>query len=365
MQIHIFNPEHDMALAAHSPHWTSPHAGRQMRSDLEWIPALWAKEGDIIVVDDEESAINDYRRIKLTTAKKNITFSTLANLHRHLKQNTSIPEIKPWGWDMSVRGQLLRAGISASLMPDDKQIDDIRRCSSRLTTLELMPYLREGLHEVTCGDVMAAFSKDVIKQQLKIWNDIVIKTPWSCSGRGVRYVSGVIDTNTDRWIDKQISTQGCLMIEPLHEKVIDFGMEFSIINGQTQYLGLSLFDTVGGAYTGSILATEQEKMDMMTRYIDKNLLEEIQRRICTYTNGHLKGIYDGAFGVDMMVVVDRSTTSEKLLLNPCIELNLRRTMGHTALALSPQEPGHKQIMRIAIEGKHYHMRLFQNEEIFI
>ena len=44
MKLHIFNPEHDLALAANLKQFTAPHAGRQLRSDLAFIPALWGRK---------------------------------------------------------------------------------------------------------------------------------------------------------------------------------------------------------------------------------------------------------------------------------------------------------------------------------
>jgi hypothetical protein len=38
MRLHIFNPEHDIALAANLKRFTAPHAGRQMRADLGFLP---------------------------------------------------------------------------------------------------------------------------------------------------------------------------------------------------------------------------------------------------------------------------------------------------------------------------------------
>ena len=56
MTLHIFNPEHDIALASNLSNFTAPHAGRQLRNDLGFLPALWAQEGDQILVEHEESA---------------------------------------------------------------------------------------------------------------------------------------------------------------------------------------------------------------------------------------------------------------------------------------------------------------------
>ena len=62
MTLHIFNPEHDIALAANLANFTAPHAGRQLRHDLGFIPALWAEEGDSVLVDNPERAAYDYDR---------------------------------------------------------------------------------------------------------------------------------------------------------------------------------------------------------------------------------------------------------------------------------------------------------------
>ena len=64
MKLHIFNPEHDIALAANQPRFTAPHAGRQLRADLGFLPALWAADGDMVLVDDVETALESVRHIK-------------------------------------------------------------------------------------------------------------------------------------------------------------------------------------------------------------------------------------------------------------------------------------------------------------
>jgi len=56
MTLHVFNPEHDIALAYNNKHFTAPHAGRQLRHDLDYLPALWAAEGDLVWVENVASA---------------------------------------------------------------------------------------------------------------------------------------------------------------------------------------------------------------------------------------------------------------------------------------------------------------------
>ncbi|MBQ2179413.1 MAG: hypothetical protein II450_03295, partial [Prevotella sp.] len=61
------------------------------------------------------------------------------------------------------------------------------------------------------------------------------------------------------------------------------------------------------------------------------------------------GTYQGPFGIDMMIVRNDpqlSTKISQLLLHPCVEINLRRTMGHVALSLSPADDDIRKVMRI-------------------
>lgn len=358
MNIHIFNPEHDMALVANSPHWTSPHAGRQLREDLGWIPALWAKDGDVVIVEDTDNAQWCYSRLKISGRKPEVRFATMHTLAKVCPLD-DIDEVLTWGWDRAIRHQMHLAGISYDKMPADNQLDDIRRLSGRQITMRLLPFLRKDVEDRTCGEVMMLKSMDEAEALLEKLGNVVVKSPWSCSGRGVKYLKdNVITKNQRGWMTNALRQQGELMAEPLHDNVFDFGMEFSMANGKAKYEGLSLFDTANGAYTGSLLATEDEKMEMISAYVDTQLLRQVADRICTFAEQELTA-YEGPFGVDMMMV----RKGERTLLNPCVELNLRRTMGHTALALSPTERGHKQVMRIAYEGTHYHLRLFNNEEL--
>ena len=139
-------------------------------------------------------------------------------------------------------------------------------------------------------------------------------------------------------------------------------MEFeSDGRGNVRYLGLSLFHTQNGAYTGNILATEEEKRDMIKRYLPDDLLVSVQQKICEYLVTLYQGRYAGPFGVDMMIVRDddhlqSSMFNVQYLLNPCVEINLRRTMGHVALELSKRCRS-EQVMVIEYAENHYKLKI--------
>lgn len=134
-------------------------------------------------------------------------------------------------------------------------------------------------------------------------------------------------------------------------------MEFeSDGQGKVRYLGLSLFHTQNGAYTGNVLATEEVKIEMISHYIPASLLKFIQEKICSILGPLYRDRYTGPFGVDMMVV--SGDDHQHFTLNPCVEINLRRTMGHVALALSKQVPS-GYVMRIDYTENTYKLRIQQ------
>ncbi len=354
MTLHIFNPEHDIALAAGQSNFTAPHAGRLLRHDLGFLPLIWAQEGDSVLVDDVEYGKKVSRRFSRT----GITLLSPADL-----KTLEEAEISPWGWDPALRAQLLRKGVPSALLPTMEQVDGIRQLSHRRTAAALLPHLRV---DGTVGEMWECTHTEEIEALAARHGKLVLKAPWSSSGRGLRFLdAGQTSIGMHAgWIKNVLAAQGSVMAEPLYNKVKDFGMEFvSDGNGGVAYLGLSLFHTKNGAYTGNVLATETAKELQLTRYLPITLLRQVQLLICQHLGRELCGKYKGPFGIDMMVVAKGQTTDNRqLLLHPCVEINLRRTMGHVAIdltrRLNPQEDDELvRVMRIAYEENHYKLKI--------
>lgn len=383
MTIHIFNPDHDLALAANQERFTAPHAGRQLRSDLGFLPALWAENGDVVVVDDIDAAEACLRKLKHIDRRR-IEFATMLQLERIVADESqkailtdnvtddNAIRISPWGWNKALCFQFLQAGIPSGIMPSAEELDAIRTLSGRQMTTSLLKKLREGIETETCGESVYYETYDEAINAISDLGECVVKAPWSSSGRGVKYILKNEEAhhlqNTRNWMQNVIKQQGGVMIEPLYNKVKDFGMEFMAHeDGSVTYEGLSLFTTVNGAYTGNMLSPEEEKREVLSKHISLEIIDEIATRICKYAETKP---YVGPFGVDMMVVTkDRLSemTSHKserhgFLLHPCVEINLRRTMGHVALAISPDQKYENKSMSITYNGKNYHFSIKQNIE---
>ena len=361
MTLHIFNPDHDLALAADLVPYTAPHAGRQLRADLSWLPALWSTDGDMVLVDNVDNAHEYTRHLRKYVSKAR--FVTLAEL---AQINVSeIEHISVWGWNRALCHQLKSCNKELTvLMPKAGQLSFIRMVSNRKWAAEnLLPKL-SSLHRRLVGS--AVYTSEIpfdeegfLMEKYGMGEGCVMKAPWSSSGRGVRYVERKLTTAQQNWVRNLIDNQGGIMIEPYYNKIEDFGMEFSIgEGGKTKYCGLSLFATQNGAYNGSILATEEAKRRRLARYVSEKLLDVVRDAIIDRTSKLLKGKYFGAFGVDMMIVRHDGV----MKIHPCVELNLRRTMGHVALALTPTNGEPQQMMRINYDGSHYHLRIFTTGE---
>lgn len=354
MKLHIFNPEHDLALAAHLRQFTAPHAGRQLRSDLAFIPALWADQGDLVLVDDIDNARDKVRHLGEHLVEK-VEFITKLQLE-HLLKTEFIDCVHPWGWDLSLKGELERIGLPEIMLPTDEVLDKVRAISSR-------QWAAEHLQQ----DVVLADNFALVKECVMKWGKAVVKAPWSSSGRGVKYVSAdEFRTNGEypafqRWVSNIIFRQGGVTVEPYYNKVKDFGMEFEAIDGQIVYRGLSLFQVAKNAYTGNVLASEEEKEEMLQSYVSHEQLEAISQHVCEVMQPALKGVYSGPFGVDMMVCA-KEPVSKDVFINPCIELNLRRTMGHVALALSGHGEHPLRMMQVLFDGNRYHLTVRKIEQ---
>lgn len=374
MKLHIFNPEHDLALAANLKQFTAPHAGRQLRSDLTFIPALWAEEGDLVLVDDIDFAKNRVRHFGAELNSK-VEFITKPQL-KHLLKTEFLDSVHPWGWNLSLKGELERLGMPEIMLPTDAVLNKVREVSSRQWAAL---HLQRGVEYVT----ETARVKELILQHGKA----VVKAPWSSSGRGVKYVSAE-DFRTagdyptfERWVANMIYHQGGVTVEPLYNKVRNFAMEFEMKDGKALYRGLSLFDTIKNAYSGNVLCSEDDKVEMMKQLISEAQLAGIRQRIIEVMEPALKDIYSGPFGVDMMICTkgEKDEFCETVLnqegedvnrtglgVVPCIEINLRRTMGHVAIDLYEHLVTHSSdemktnrtnIMRVEYDGNRYHLRI--------
>lgn len=351
MTIYIFNPEHDIALAAGRARFTAPRAGRLLRRELGFLPALWAKRGDVVLVESPADAHRQLRALALDTDARLLDKRALSAL---MGARSGRPvHVSPWGWDAAIRQELLDCGVPADSLPSADQIACARAMSHRAWAAQhLLPALTR--QPGTVGQARLATRVEEVYAMCSTHRDLMLKAPWSGSGRGVRRMR-CHDDHDDlavaspllNWAKRVIERQGGVMVEPWYDKVVDFGMEFARRDGVgVVFEGLSVFQTANGAYMGNVVDTEEAKGEFLAQYVSSSLLARVRQTVGAVMEPLLDGTCCERFGVDMMVV----RTEGGLMLHPCVELNLRVTMGHVALALARLRRPLPAVMRVACDG---------------
>ncbi|MBP5772357.1 MAG: hypothetical protein J6W75_13590 [Bacteroidaceae bacterium] len=359
MRLLFFNPWNDLALASNDPHYTPPASARQMAMDLADLPSLWAKEDDLILHPGEDQS--------------------------HIREMSSSQQIYatpfPWGWSPLAVTCLREAGVLVSDLPTAEQLEAYRVCSSRQTAVHLLARLRQSWSDAFLPDgpligesTWCQNVDDALAAIAAYGGTAILKAPWSGSGRGVRKImathshslsnSGVSAVDHS-WLCRTLNRQGGVEVEPFYDKELDFAMEFWVEGGRVGYEGLSIFTTTdSGVYSGNLVATEEEKLQRLARYVHPALLCELSSRFAQLlSTANLPAWYTGPLGVDMMVVHTSSfNLHSSFLIHPLVELNFRTTMGWVACQLTRKlKEGETAIFKIDTSGGHYKAVFEKNE----
>ena len=329
--LHIFNPWHDEALAAGSPYYCPDKAARQLAADLAEIPKWWAKQGDYILIP-QDMAPSSPNQLHPT-----INFIT----EKGLPQIVSvIHKISPWGWDALLVNRLTKWGVPKDLLPNADQIAKLRDLSSRQTTVAFLQRLRKRLPD-HIGESFWCTDMEEVEKKVSALSLAMLKAPWSCSGRGVFRTNWPISKLCSGRIQKILRQQGGIEVEPFYQRTQDFAMEFEV-GTEVTYKGLSVFKThAGGAYLGNLITSEDNLTAELPNEVAE-MLPQTKNAIISLLEEMYAPHYTGPVGIDMMVV----EKGNRKILHPCIEVNLRNTMGYVACMLHQRMPEIEGILSI-------------------
>lgn len=311
--LHIFNPSHDESLAANTPYYTASKTAQILERDLACLPSWWGQKDDYVLLPGNH--VLDGGELNGCYLVTNPCWE-------------KISKVCPWGWDSAVVLRLKKLGCPQKLLPSDECVDMTRRLSCRKTTKN---FLENNVfkHHHIIGRSWWVADVDDIMEILEGCTAVMVKAPWSCSGRGVFKVSRRNLEVCRSRILKIIKQQGAVEVEPFYEKELDFALEFEMDGTELRYLGMSVFKTAGiGGYAGNVVADENQLQGYIPLSLRKSL-NEISKEVQTKLQTLLVHKYKGYVGVDMMIVKENGG----LFVHPCVEINFRQTMGLVALRL--------------------------------
>lgn len=320
--LYIFNPENDLALARDVDNFTPPPHAAQIALDLCTLPYFIAKNGDFVLVQTElqKQWIADMEQ-KWHRGIIGVCADEIRNLH--------IERVCPWGWSRNIRQKLLRMGISENLLPTDEALKQIRFAASRERTIDIMKELFIEWEDGVCCECPTRCDNFFqVKSFIETHSGTVLKAPWSSSGKGIYIPNSPNERPMEQWSRGIIRRQGFIIAEPLYDKVLDFAMEFGVCREKgTHFAGYSVFcnDTHNSFDFGVVAKNlELETIICEKSGVSRECLANLSAVLCKIIDSLVGGIYDGYVGVDMMVCV---CSDGRCFINPCVEMNLRCTMG--------------------------------------
>ena len=296
----IFNPEHDYALAHAGAYYIPPLSVRNLTSHLWMLPQIWGDKKDLILTPDNK-------------------FVTCCDISSEVQEEplSLVSLIEPWGWDMALRHRLLSLGICEELLPADEDIKLLREISHRRISIIFNKRLGTDLIPCEFNDLGNAMEFALSHP------DCYFKLPWSSGGRGVVATRELSSRQISEWVSGGIKKQGSVIGEVGVERSIDFASLWEVKNNRVFFEGMSVSSSDGrGKYDGNFYGPQEQ----MIKYIyakAQNFTMDIidcQKEIIAEL---IAPCYSGKLGIDMMGDI-------KGKIYPCVEMNIRRTMGHVA-----------------------------------
>lgn len=335
---YIFNPEHDLCLANGSPHYLPPASALKFRADCHRQVEQWL-EG----IMGEAPLEAPYGNADI---------------------------IVPWGWNSVLVKQLRQEGVPEHLLPNEEYLNLIREYSRREHAVKCAEYLNRCniqqnapltvVAESSCGACNSAMAKSgcgqcdpsvaesssgqcyplpivakslrEVEAALEKWGRIVLKSPLSGSGKGIRWVSEALSHSDIGWCLHNLEHYGSIIAEERQNVIQDFAMLFICnlpFKSGIEFFGYSLFYTSNGAYKGSVVENDSFIEEYLcSQGANLTELHRIRTQLQEHLTKELAGWYKGFLGVDMFLFSPTDKEHRRALLNPVVEINLRLTMGH-------------------------------------
>jgi len=371
--IYLFNPQNDLALATGGINYVAPSFAMRMAEDLAVLPAFIAEPGSLLITDSDADA----RWLERLNGL--LALDVHAISRKELNHLTGY-RIMPWGWCLDLRRRLVKWGADRQLLPSKDEIYHLRGLSHRRLTINIHLRLQEllrcqaGNHlPLACPVPVELAVLEDVREFVESHDGCFIKTPWSSSGRGIYHATaGKWTPELEQWCNGALKRQGSVLCEVAFDKVMDLAVEFFACGGKTSVRGFSIFSTDSHSqyHSGIVASTDVLHQRVVELYPQFDVVVEALTRVL---DEMVAPHYSGWLGVDMLLYSDAQSASSShssgagesegsspskiegaggsmthqfpagaLRLNPCVELNLRPTMGAVTSVLGDRvvAPGH-------------------------
>lgn len=310
-KLHLFNPENDVCLGLGNKFYNMPNMVRRLHDSGGALPLWWADSDDMVYAPGVAEEWLDSVKSQFPVGAQ------LLDGNSKVEGYTGMP----WGWSHDAKKQLIPTGCDVI---SDDSIERIRMLSHRRTSITILERLKSSGVFIPAPLPEEVFSIEDACVVADSYPLTYFKAPWSSSGRGVMGVVTLTPKDKSRIISI-IEKQGSILVEKGFAKKRDFAMLFHSNRGKVSFMGYSVFfNERGTAYGGNIIGSNEYLKGILVHDgASSVMLDAIESELTGVLEDVVGESYSGYFGVDMLLDADNNVM-------PCIELNLRMTMGVVA-----------------------------------
>ncbi len=328
--LYLFNPDNEISIANGTNGYTPKANISIMAGDLAYLSAYLSGEGDYVLVPEIPGG--DFMK-----ERREIFGLDCKPVVWEKAQLLSFREIRPWGWSPRVHNLLkdlksrcdrqFGESVMAEWSNERRDIYSRRVAANCLGEMvRVIPRIEKEIIPRECDtlDKIRVLSEE---------ENIVVKAPWSSSGKGILFIpKGQMMRKEEEILSGILHKQGYVMVERKLKRILDFAMEFEMdYSFHLKFLGYSVFHTSKrGEYEGNTVASNSCLEKMIVEYTGVEFLTEIREQLDRILASAFYGKYVGCLGVDMMIY---EKESGGFGVQPCVEINLRYNMGIISIAL--------------------------------
>ena len=344
-RLFLFNPENDLALAHGKAQYTAPPNAQLLHNAGAMLPIWNCYEGDSILAYNINREWIEFQQ-------------QLFEIPNISHTGNNITELSPWGWSQNTCRQFTEYGVNHSLIPNETSIEKIRQLSHRRHTIDIISQINDIL-KIPHPIPLEAKNEAEVLAFLHKHQSIFLKSPWSSSGRGVINTSTLTEDEIIRRAKGIINRQGSVMCEKALENIKDFAMLFYCNGNDVKFHNYSSFFNLGaGNYAGNIIGSREFVLESITQHgISQQSLENIADTLSHILTPLITPYYRGYLGVDMMIYNNNGKTE----IAPCVEINLRMTMGVVASLWSQKHLYNNSHGVMRVEYSPISKRIIENE----
>ncbi|SHJ89241.1 hypothetical protein SAMN05444280_1388 [Tangfeifania diversioriginum] len=337
--IYFFNPTCEYAVANGTTSWQPNRLLQKMEEDLGMLPLFFAKPHDIVLVKKlpTEKFLQKLKMQGISLPR----FVLLEEALKYKLNGEKLNRLMPWGWS-PVAHKLLEPLKSSCSVPFQhspvfKWQPGDRELYSKKFGLQI---LRKTLPQLPPEKILppsmlpeVVSNKREMETLIDRWGKLMVKAPWSSSGRGLQPITKTpVVPKVWEKLKGIVNDQGYAVAEPLLDKVMDMSLQFELKQGKVAFLGKRIFLTdKKGQYQGNFLKSKPADVSPEELQFARELPHLLKEPLVkTIESSPLAKNYEGFFGVDTLLFRD---ISGQLRVNPCLEINVRQNMGLLSLQL--------------------------------